>query len=91
MSDVYLYTTRFCPFCIQAKQLLISKGVEFREIAVDNNPDLRMEMMQLSGQRTVPQIWIGQKHIGGCDDLYALERSGQLDNILGDCAMQSQT
>ncbi|MBL4827207.1 MAG: glutaredoxin 3 [Spongiibacteraceae bacterium] len=85
MSDVYLYTTRYCPFCLQAKQLLSSKGVEFREISVDNNPDLRVEMMQLSGQRTVPQIWIGQTHIGGCDELWALERAEQLDTMLQLC------
>jgi glutaredoxin 3 len=85
MSDVYLYTTRFCPFCIQAKQLLASKAVEYREIAVDNNPELRMEMMQLSGQRTVPQIWIGQTHVGGCDELWALERAGELDSMLDVC------
>ena len=82
MSDVYLYTTRFCPFCIQAKRLLSSKGVSYREIPVDGNPELRVEMMNLSGRRTVPQIWIGDSHIGGCDELYALERSGQLDMML---------
>ena len=84
MSDVYLYTTRFCPFCIQAKRLLSSKGVRYREIPVDGDPELRVEMMNLSGRRTVPQIWIGEQHIGGCDELYALERSGQLDPMLAD-------
>ena len=82
MPDVYLYTTRFCPFCVQAKQLLSSKGVDFREMAVDGSPELRLEMMELSGRRTVPQIWIGETHVGGCDDLWALERSGQLDKML---------
>ena len=82
MTDVYLYTTRFCPYCVQAKQLLEGKGVIYREIQVDGNADLRMEMMTLSGRRTVPQIWIGEAHIGGCDDLYALERSGKLDSLL---------
>jgi len=67
---------------MQAKHLLASKGVEFREISVDGDPELRMDMMRKSGQRTVPQIWIGDKHIGGCDDLWALERSGELDLIL---------
>ena len=82
MLDVYLYTTRFCPFCIQAKRLLSSKGIAYREIPVDGDPELRVEMMNLSGRRTVPQIWIGESHIGGCDELYALERSGQLDAML---------
>ena len=82
MPDVYLYTTKFCPYCIQAKQLLVAKSVAFREIPVDGNPDLRMEMMNASGGRTVPQIWVGDNHVGGCDELYALERSGQLDELL---------
>ena len=82
MPDIYLYTTRFCPYCVQAKQLLDAKGVAYREIPVDGNPELRVEMMNLSGQRTVPQIWVGTSHVGGCDDLWALERSGQLDTLL---------
>lgn len=82
MQDVVLYTTRFCPFCTQAKQLLASKGVKYREIPVDNDPELRLEMMNLSGRRTVPQIWIGDAHVGGCDDLWVLERSGGLDSLL---------
>lgn len=82
MPEVYLYTTRFCPYCIQAKQLLTTKSVAFREIPVDGNAELRMEMMNASGLRTVPQIWVGDKHVGGCDELYALERSGQLDALL---------
>jgi glutaredoxin 3 len=82
MPDVYLYTTRFCPYCIEAKQLLSAKGVNYREIPVDGNPELRMEMMAASGRRTVPQIWIGGNHIGGCDDLFVLERSGELDVML---------
>jgi glutaredoxin 3 len=82
MTDVYLYTTRFCPYCVQAKQLLDTKGIEYRELPVDGNPELRVEMMNLSGQRTVPQIWVGTSHVGGCDDLWALDRSGQLDALL---------
>ena len=82
MPDVYLYTTRYCPFCIQAKQLLDTKGIKYREIPVDGNAELRMEMTNLSGHHTVPQIWIGDMHVGGCDDLWALERSGQLDKLL---------
>ncbi len=77
-----IYTTRFCPYCIRAKRLLDTKRVAYTEIKVDNDPALRSEMIQLSGRYTVPQIWIGERHIGGCDELYALERAGQLDGIL---------
>lgn len=83
MPDVHLYTTRFCPYCIQAKRLLEHKGVDYREIAVDGDPERRLEMMNASGRRTVPQIWIGETHIGGCNELFALERSGELDHLLG--------
>jgi glutaredoxin 3 len=79
---VVIYTTRFCPYCISAKRLLDKKAVAYTEIKVDNNQALRQEMMQKSGRYTVPQIWIGDRHIGGCDDMYALERSGQLDSLL---------
>lgn len=79
---VVIYTTAFCPYCIRAKRLLDSKQVAYEEIKVDNNPTLRSKMMQLSGRHTVPQIWIGERHIGGCDDLYALERSARLDPLL---------
>lgn len=82
MNNVVLYTTRFCPYCVRAKALLNSKGVEYEEIAVDNDPSLRREMMTKSGQHTVPQIWIGDQHIGGCDELYGLERKGKLDQVL---------
>lgn len=83
MQDVTIYTTRFCPYCIRAKQLLDSKGVNYREIAVDNDPNLRAEMAAKAGRRSVPQIWIGAHHVGGCDELMALERSHQLDSLLG--------
>ncbi|WP_444928962.1 glutaredoxin 3 [Microbulbifer sp. SSSA002] len=82
MRDLVIYTTRFCPYCIRAKQLLDSKSVAYREISVDNNPGLRAEMAAKAGRRSVPQIWIGDKHVGGCDDLMALERAGQLDKLL---------
>lgn len=82
MPDVHLYTTRFCPYCIQAKRLLEHKGVNYRETPVDGDPELRMEMMNASGRRTVPQIWIGETHVGGCNELFALERSGELDRLL---------
>lgn len=79
---VTLYTTRYCPYCIRAKQLLEHKGVAYREIPVDGNPELRREMTARSGRHTVPQIWIGERHIGGCDELYDLERRGELDAAL---------
>ncbi|MFC3152337.1 glutaredoxin 3 [Litoribrevibacter euphylliae] len=82
MADVTIYSSNYCPFCIRAKQLLKSKAVNFEEIIVDGQPEVRREMMIKSNQRTVPQIWIGDHHVGGCDDLYALERAGNLDNLL---------
>jgi glutaredoxin 3 len=81
MSTV-IYTTRFCPFCVRAKQLFDGKKISYKEVAVDNDPSLRQEMMAKSGRHTVPQIWINDKHIGGCDELYALQRSGRLDALL---------
>lgn len=82
MAGVVLYTTRYCPYCIRAKQLFDRKAVTYREIAVDGDSALRQEMMARSGRYTVPQIWIGERHVGGCDDLYALERRGELDALL---------
>lgn len=82
MAAVTLYTTRFCPFCVRAKHLLDSKGVQYSEVAVDGRQDLRQELLKRTGQRTVPQIWIGDTHVGGCDELFALERQGALDNML---------
>ena len=82
MSEVTLYTTRFCPFCVRAKALLDHKSVAYTEISVDGNPELRQEMMAKSGRHTVPQIWIGETHVGGCDELMALERRGALDEML---------
>lgn len=79
---VLLYTTRYCPYCIQARALLVRKGVEFQDIPVDADPARRAEMQQRSGRRTVPQIWIGEHHVGGYDDLAALEREGRLDKLL---------
>ena len=80
--SVVIYTTQFCPFCVRAKYLFDQKSVSYQEIAVDHDPALRQEMMAKSGQHTVPQIWINDTHVGGCDDLYALERAGQLDSLL---------
>jgi len=82
MASVVIYSSDFCPYCQRAKALLAQKGVAFEEIRVDGNPALRDEMTQKAGRRSVPQIWIGAAHVGGCDDLYALERSGQLDKLL---------
>jgi glutaredoxin 3 len=81
-----LYTTQFCPYCVRARRLLDSKGVAYKDIAVDGDPQLRREMAALSGRNTVPQIWIGDEHIGGCDDLFLLERRGRLDELLAGAA-----
>ena len=77
-----MYLTASCPFCQSADRLLQQKGVAVEKIRVDLEPARRAEMMQKSGRRTVPQIWIGERHIGGCDDLYDLERQGGLDPLL---------
>lgn len=79
---VVIYTTTYCPYCIRAKRLLDSKQVSYREIKVDNDPEQRREMTRLSGRHTVPQIWIGDRHIGGCDELHALDRASGLDPLL---------
>jgi glutaredoxin 3 len=81
-SNVTLYTTRYCPYCIRARDLLDQKGVAYTEIAVDGNPQLRQKMTSLSGRTSVPQIWIGEQHIGGCDEMMLLERQGRLDGLL---------
>ena len=79
---VVIYVTGWCPYCSRAKQLLESKGVAFEEIDVDARPEARAEMMTRSGRRSVPQIFIGATHVGGCDDLHALEATGELDALL---------
>ena len=84
MAQVSLYTTRFCPFCIRAKMLLDAKKIEYSEIPVDADQAERRLMTARAGSHTVPQIWIGEKHIGGCDELYQLEREGLLDDLLGE-------
>jgi glutaredoxin 3 len=85
MSDpaVVMYTTSWCPYCQRARQLLAAKQVKFDEIDVESQPDKRAEMQARSGRRTVPQIFIGDQHVGGCDDLHALEDAGKLDGLLG--------
>ncbi|TFF41324.1 glutaredoxin 3 [Pseudomonas sp. RIT623] len=82
MKPVIVYSSDYCPYCMRAKSLLQSKGVAFEEIKVDGKPQLRAEMSQKAGRTSVPQIWIGSMHVGGCDDLYALERAGKLDALL---------
>ncbi len=77
-----MYLTASCPFCQSADRLLQQKGVAVEKIRVDLEPARRAEMIQKSGRRTVPQIWINGLHVGGCDDLYALERAGELDPLL---------
>ena len=79
---VTLYTTRYCPYCVRAKELLDKKGVTYTEIAVDNDPQSRREMVDLCGRTSVPQIWIGGQHIGGCDEMVMLERQGRLDECV---------
>ncbi|MFT4767020.1 MAG: glutaredoxin 3 [Glaciecola sp.] len=81
-ADVTLYSTRFCPYCVAAKRLLEAKGVSYQDIPVDGDPELRQQMSQRAGQRTVPQIWIGEEHVGGYTDLAALEQRGLLDGLL---------
>ena len=83
MQAVKMYTTAVCPYCVRAKQILKAKGVEqIEEIRVDTSPELREHMMQITGRRTVPQIFIGDTHVGGCDDLMALDAKGGLLPLL---------
>jgi glutaredoxin 3 len=83
VAGVLMYCTAACPFCQSAEQLLVRKGARIDKIRVDLQPELRAEMTRKAGgRRTVPQIWIGSRHVGGCDDLYALEREGKLDPLL---------
>ncbi|WP_028695697.1 glutaredoxin 3 [Pseudomonas cremoricolorata] len=82
MKSVIVYSSDYCPYCMRAKHLLNSKGVDFEEIKVDGKPQVRAEMSQKAGRTSVPQIWIGSTHVGGCDELFALERAGKLDPLL---------
>jgi len=83
MSKVLMYSTAVCPYCVRAEQLLTRKGVtDIEKVRVDLDPGRREEMMQRTGRRTVPQIFIGETHVGGCDDLYELEHQGKLDSLL---------
>ncbi len=83
MQAVKIYTTAVCPYCVQAKQILKARGVvQLEEIRVDTDPAQRLKMMELTGRRTVPQIFVGQTHVGGCDDLMALDARGGLMPLL---------
>lgn len=83
MPNVVMYCTAVCPYCVRAEQLLLRKGVrEIEKIRVDLNPELRVAMMEKTGRRTVPQIYIGDKHVGGYDDLASLDQDGELDKLL---------
>jgi glutaredoxin 3 len=83
MQSVKMYTTAVCPYCIQAKQILKSKGVaQIEEVRIDTDPAQRQQMMDITGRRTVPQIFIGATHVGGCDDLVALDKQGGLMPLL---------
>ena len=82
MAKVTIYTRPFCGYCARALSLLTDKGADFTEVEAGMDPNLRQEMMQRSGRTTFPQIFVGEQHIGGCDDMMALEREGKLDQML---------
>ena len=82
MAKVVVYSAGYCGFCVRAKMLLERKGVEYTEVMVDRDPVQRAELQKLTGQRTVPQVFIGRTHVGGFDELYQLEREGKLDELI---------
>jgi glutaredoxin 3 len=82
VKPVRIYTTPYCPYCVRAKKLLQRKNVSYEEIDVSGDDEARMSLMRRTGMRTVPQIFIGERHVGGSDDLYALEQRGELDPLL---------
>ncbi len=82
MPEIQIYTTNICPYCMMAKRLLDKKGVNYTEINVESKPGLREKMMQKTKRRTVPQIYIGDYHVGGFDELYALDQQQKLDDLL---------
>lgn len=85
MAKVVMYCTEVCPYCVRAEQLLRRKGVtEIEKIRVDLQPELRIAMTEKTGRRTVPQIYIGERHVGGYDDMAALDRAGELDRLLAE-------
>ena len=81
-NQVTIYTTQWCPYCVRAKALLNQKGVCYTEISVDGDSKLREQMAERAGSASVPQIWVGDIHIGGCDDMLALDREGRLDSLI---------
>ena len=83
MANVTVYCTQFCPYCTQAKQLLDKKGVKYKEMNIDRDSSLRSQMQELSGRTSVPQIFIDDFHVGGCDDLFEMDFDGELDSKLG--------
>jgi glutaredoxin 3 len=91
MAAVDIYTIRYCPYCEDAKELLSRKGVSFHEIDASGNRDIRKEMIERTGGRgTYPQIFIGPTHVGGCDDLYALDEAGELDLLIAAAKEKSE-
>ena len=83
MAQVTIYTKAYCPYCVRAKSVLDNKGVAYQEIRIDEQPELRPQMIErAAGRTTVPQIFIGGQHIGGCDDMLALDAAGKLDPLL---------
>lgn len=83
MAHVLMYTSAYCPYCVRAERLLATKGVtDIEKVRVDEDPSRRAEMMEKTGRRTVPQIYIDDFHVGGCDELHALDREGKLDPLL---------
>ena len=91
MATIDIYTIRYCPYCQDAKELLSGKGVSFNEIDATGNRDLRKEMIErANGRSSYPQIFIGATHVGGCDDLYALDAAGKLDPLLAEAKEQSK-
>jgi len=82
MPKVIMYSTQVCPFCIRAEQLLNKKGADVEKILIDRDPDAMQKMMEITGRRTVPQIFIGERHVGGFDDLVELDTEGELEPLL---------
>jgi glutaredoxin 3 len=82
MGKILIYSSEQCPYCVRAKQLLDRKNATYTEIRVDQDPEQLKHMIKITGKRTVPQIFIGERHVGGFDDLYALEQAGELDPLL---------
>jgi glutaredoxin 3 len=82
VPEVVMYSTGWCPYCARARALFERKGIAFREIDIETDAELRAEMLTRSGRRSVPQIFVGERHVGGFEELYDLERSGELDSIL---------